>query len=51
MDMHYVVIDDPVPEAREAYYSEDFVYVPGVGHAYDLTRDYGGGIEEVSKND
>ncbi|MBF7144363.1 MULTISPECIES: hypothetical protein [Pseudomonas] len=51
MDLHYVVIDDPNPDARVAYHREGFAHLPGIGLAYDLTQDYDGINDEVSEND
>lgn len=51
LELSYVVIDDPIPEAREAYLREGFTYHQGIGLAYDLTQDYDGDNDEVSEND
>lgn len=51
LELTYVVIDDPIPEAREAYQREGFTHHQGIGLAYDLTQDYDGDNSEVSEND
>lgn len=51
LELTYVVIDDPIPEAREAYHREGFTHHQGIGLAYDLTQDYDGDNDEVSEND
>lgn len=51
LEMRYVVIDDPIPEAREAYEREGFCQRPGIGLAYDLTQDYDEDNDEVYEND
>lgn len=40
MGLKYVVIQNPIPEARRVYTEEGFKQVPGLGLAYDLTQDY-----------
>lgn len=40
LGLSYVVIDNPIPQAREAYEREGFIQLPGIGLAYDLTQDY-----------
>ena len=51
LELTYVVIDDPIPEARDAYYREGFTQLAGIGLAYDLRQDYDGLNEEVFEND
>lgn len=51
LGMSYVVIDNPIPQAREAYEREGFVQLPGVGLAYDLAQDYDESIDEVLNYD
>jgi len=51
LDLQYVVIDDPIPEARDAYLEEGFKYLTGVGLAYDLGQDYDAYNEEGNDND
>ncbi|NVL49896.1 hypothetical protein F2S72_09100 [Pseudomonas syringae pv. actinidiae] len=51
LELRYVVIDDPIPEAREAYLREGFLQLAGVGLAYDLSQDYDEDYDEVSEND
>lgn len=40
LELQYVVIENPIPEARDAYYREGFRYLPDVGLAYNLAPDY-----------
>lgn len=51
LELTYVVIDDPIPEARDAYLREGFTHLAGIGLAYDLRQDYDGFKEEVFEND
>ncbi|WP_226505172.1 hypothetical protein [Pseudomonas sp. MWU16-30317] len=51
LGMSYVVIDNPIPQAREAYEREGFVQLPGVGLAYDLAQDYDESTDEVLNYD
>lgn len=47
----YVAIDDPIPEAREAYLREGLTYHQGIGLAHDLPQDYDEDSDEASEND
>lgn len=51
LELTYVVINDPIPEARDAYHREGFTHHPGIGLAYNLTQDYDGDNSEVSEYD
>lgn len=51
MELDYVVIEDPNPDARAAYQREHFTQLPGIGLAYDLTQDYDGDNPEVAQDD
>ncbi|HHM6759877.1 hypothetical protein ACNFBT_17270 [Pseudomonas sp. NY15181] len=51
LDLKWVVIQDPNPDAREAYFREQFHQVPGIGLAYDLTNDYAALDEEVDDHE
>lgn len=51
LGMNYVVINDPNPGARDAYYREGFEHVAGVGLAYDLRPTYDGLTSEVHEDD
>lgn len=51
LGLNYVVIDDPVPQAREAYGREGFAQYPGIGFAYDLSQDYDAINDEVHDYD
>jgi len=50
LELQYVVIEDPIPEARDAYRREGFQYLPGVGLAYDLAQDYDAFNDEGNDN-
>ncbi|MCY1370370.1 hypothetical protein D9M69_574590 [compost metagenome] len=50
LELKWVVIKDPIPEAREAYFSERFKYVDGIGLAYNLTNEYAALDEQVDDN-
>ncbi|BAP45219.1 putative uncharacterized protein [Pseudomonas sp. StFLB209] len=47
LDMRYIVVNDPDPGARRAYQTEGFHFIPGIGLAYDLTREYDGHNREA----
>lgn len=40
MGWSYVVIDNPLPKAREVYLQRGLAYLPGIGLAYRLPRAY-----------
>lgn len=40
LGLKWVVVKDPLPEARVAYQKEGFRQVKGIGLAYDLRGDY-----------
>ncbi|CAM3946365.1 hypothetical protein CCOS865_04352 [Pseudomonas reidholzensis] len=42
LGLRWVVVRDPLPEARQAYQLDGFTQVKGIGLAYDLSRDYAG---------
>ncbi|WP_263143978.1 hypothetical protein [Pseudomonas sp. RIT-PI-AD] len=50
LDLKWVVVKDPLPEARHVYERHYFKNVPGVGLAYDLEQDYAD-IEKEAENE
>jgi hypothetical protein len=47
----WVVVKNPIPEARAAYLRDRFRQVPGVGLAYKLTKAYAVLNQEVINHD
>ncbi|MDH0647786.1 hypothetical protein N5D48_10290 [Pseudomonas sp. GD03858] len=51
LGLQWVVIRNPLPQARAAYERDGFRQVKGIGLAYDLARGYASLTQEGSRND